>query len=241
MTTVHCTFCGKFGVKADEHFFPLWSRQALPIPPKVRAHHFKDGLLHKIRGGAPGTEKLRDVCQTCNGGWMNQLQTAARPFLEPCLIGSRPAINTAAALVQWCVMTGMCIDAYKGNTSVVPRADRTSFSIDQRIPLGWHIFVGSHDWEAQRGWFHTSATHQGVRNAQFTVVLFGKILIGLAWVDPVVGFKAPDLTMFGTFQIHPFRDERVNLTDDRFPSEFHPRDLATLMSRTMQIPPLRTT
>ena len=106
-----CIFCGE-GNLSKEHFWPEWAASLLPSylinqheersftisnktimnPPKIRT-----------KSGNAWTKKIRVVCETCNNGWMSQLEASAKPLLTP-LIAGRPCIiseSTAQIIAKW--------------------------------------------------------------------------------------------------------------------------------------------
>ena len=58
---------------------------------------------------------FREVCTSCNTGWMEQLERAARPVLEPMLLGAAPGTSRVlnpdqqAILATWAVKTSLLL------------------------------------------------------------------------------------------------------------------------------------
>lgn len=104
-------FCGQTGSLSTEHVVPKWVRKALRIGEPVR----------EFRGtsyaGAAETLAVvfHEVCVSCNTGWMEALETAARPVLEPLLLGAAPGSSRMldpdqqAILASWGVKTALLL------------------------------------------------------------------------------------------------------------------------------------
>jgi hypothetical protein len=78
-------FCGAAGSLSDEHVVPNWVRKVLQIRERVRQF---SGATYV---GAADTLAIvfHEVCVKCNTGWMESLETDARPVLGPLLLGGR--------------------------------------------------------------------------------------------------------------------------------------------------------
>jgi hypothetical protein len=92
MATRACAFCGFYGKLTGEHLFGDWlTRIGLS---SERAPHFAGPLNRSPRNlGTPPSfsMKVRNVCGTCNNGWMSRLETVAARVLTSPVLG-RPAV-----------------------------------------------------------------------------------------------------------------------------------------------------
>jgi hypothetical protein len=52
---------------------------------------------------------VRAFCKSCNNGWMSDLESKAKPILEPMLTGTPKALGTSdqTLLATWVIKTGM--------------------------------------------------------------------------------------------------------------------------------------
>lgn len=104
-------FCGQAGSLSKEHVVPRWLRKDLQIAGPVR----------EFRGAAHAGEAetlavvFHEVCVRCNNGWMEALETAARPVLKPLLLGAAPGTSREldpgqqAVLATWAVKTALLL------------------------------------------------------------------------------------------------------------------------------------
>jgi hypothetical protein len=106
-----CVFCCMTGSLSTEHVVPRWLRKALQIREPVREF-----------AGATYVGKaenlaivFHEVCDICNKTWMGALEAAARPVLEPLLLGAAAGDwrvlgpDQQAILATWAVKTGLLL------------------------------------------------------------------------------------------------------------------------------------
>ena len=106
-----CVFCGSTNDPSTEHVVPRWLRKALHISTPVKEY---SGAMYV---GAAETLAItfHEVCVKCNTGWMEALETAARPVLEPLLLGAAPGTSRQldpdqqATLGTWAVKTSLLL------------------------------------------------------------------------------------------------------------------------------------
>jgi hypothetical protein len=106
-----CVFCGSTRDPSTEHVVPKWLRKALLIRTPVKEY---SGATYV---GAAETLAItfHEVCVKCNTGWMEALETAARPILEPLLLGAARGTSRQldpdqqATLATWAVKTSLLL------------------------------------------------------------------------------------------------------------------------------------
>lgn len=110
------------------------------------------GSLYNIR--------MRVVCARCNNGWMNTLETDARPHLTPLITGERVTLDRAALdiVAKWITLKIMVAEHAEDDLAVTPRSDRMSFRDHGIIPPYFRIYVASHalPFEKSVGYFRNS-------------------------------------------------------------------------------------
>jgi hypothetical protein len=73
----------------NEHVLPKWLRDVLPGEGKMTMTYAPPGANEPTltwKSVDPGF-KVKDVCATCNNGWMSALEGRAKPFLTPMIQG----------------------------------------------------------------------------------------------------------------------------------------------------------
>ena len=118
-----CAFCGepmgtgKRAKRTREHVFPAWLDPYLPGRGGDRTFHVTvhsgehGGVLRQW--SSPELSLIaRQVCSDCNGGWMSELETAAKPYLESILHGHRRTFyeNGQRTISGWAIKTALALD-----------------------------------------------------------------------------------------------------------------------------------
>jgi hypothetical protein len=101
---VTCIFCGLLKLASTEDVIPKWVRYALDLTTGV--------TIQTSSGATTKTQHLvvtlsDMVCETCNTGWMHDLEEKVRPFLKPLLKYKNDAdlnITQQRDLARWAVM-----------------------------------------------------------------------------------------------------------------------------------------
>lgn len=146
----------------------------------------------KRRTGDPHARKIKCVCGPCNNGWMSDIQTAAKPFVVPMLLGRRINFHRKAqtVLAAWAAMTVICGEYVIADIAAASAEDRQYLYNTHRAPRLWRIWIA----HAQRQhltalWFHsgipvtkdpTQTVPAGTladSNTQASTILFGQHLL----------------------------------------------------------------
>ncbi len=105
-----CAFCGTKGTLTREHVFGDWLSK---IGLEGDAGETMAGSLNEIgkRMGVsrPFQTKVKNVCATCNNGWMSSLEGTARRVLAPLALGEPGQIELAdqGAIAAWIQKTAL--------------------------------------------------------------------------------------------------------------------------------------
>lgn len=105
-----CVFCGG-QANSREHVFPAWISKILP----------GSGNLTHTRSGEHGSAwttsgdldfKVKQVCRTCNNGWLSDLETRTKELLSPLVLGQRTRSLTVPEqkkLAVWAYKTAIVL------------------------------------------------------------------------------------------------------------------------------------
>lgn len=143
-----CAFCGGTPL-TKEHGWPRWLESYLP-GLRLNQTVIGDDYIPQTRGVRSSISggEVREICETCNSGWMSELENAAKPLVGPMAQGdstflSRPHQEIVAA---WIVKTCFI------HTLVNPESKREWLAPDYhdfyraQRPLGRHfVCVGVFD------------------------------------------------------------------------------------------------
>ena len=106
-----CVFCGSTGCLRRQHVVSKRIRKALGLREPVRVF---SGTTYV---GAAETLAIvfHEVCCGCNNGWLESLESAAWPVLEPMLLGAAPGTSLVldpdqqTVLATWAVETALVL------------------------------------------------------------------------------------------------------------------------------------
>lgn len=105
-----CAFCGAAGPLTKEHVFGDWlSRLGLDPEPVLHRAGSLNRLGKDLGTGPMFTRTVRNVCSTCNNGWMSTLEQTAQNALAPLILGEPRDIDAdqQGALALWAQKTVM--------------------------------------------------------------------------------------------------------------------------------------
>ncbi len=124
-----CIFCGGSPL-TNEDVIPKWvsALVARPVAPGSRNYTVSTGPAREGRRSATAQQwqsdllgtKAKQVCGTCNNGWMSNLEVAAKPLLVPMLKGEKAELPPEGQLVvaRWAFKTALMAQYIR--TPVVP-------------------------------------------------------------------------------------------------------------------------
>lgn len=117
------------------------------------------------------TRKMRVVCATCNSGWLNRLEAAARPHLTKMVQGKRFMLSPddQLAVARWCAAKVMMAEHGPSIEPVTPPADRAAMSQELKIPDYFRIYLGAHSCAAQLGYIRRTSTVSLARNGRWPI------------------------------------------------------------------------
>ena len=116
-----CKFCGTTGKLTGEHVFPNWIRTAVG---DGGAHFFRrksSGEVNEWQTVAYSTT-VRDVCATCNNGWMKKIQDSVAGVLIPMLnSGTQVNLNaeTLRSIATWVTLRSLVVPLAAGPEDVL--------------------------------------------------------------------------------------------------------------------------
>jgi hypothetical protein len=100
--------------------------------------------------------KVRDACESCNGGWMAQLESAVQPYILATIRDFAVPFSQQAqrALSTWIAKTAMVIEclAPDDRPKFYTQAERDTVRLKQRPPDATCIWIGR---GVQAGWSAT--------------------------------------------------------------------------------------
>lgn len=162
-----CVFCGWEGKLTKEHAFPDWIREVVPTgrikgysqQHRVSAETGEITAITPVRREAAATRRVGAVCQrNCNGGWMSDLEHAAKPVLAPLILGEAPRISEEQQelISFWAIKTAMMLQfLHPMEMRGIPTAHYQHVYEQKQPPSGLRVWL-------------TAASDHFYRTAHFT-------------------------------------------------------------------------
>ena len=148
-------FCGRTPLTL-EHVWPQWVAAALPGEGPLRVER-------RALGEAPVSWErvsleitVRRVCVGCNNGWMSELETAAKPILEPLVLGRSRTLIAAevetAAL--WCAKTALMFQWTHPDRRQTPDAHYRWLCQNRTPPPNTFVWIAGYSGTRWSGWYN---------------------------------------------------------------------------------------
>jgi hypothetical protein len=202
-----CVFCGR---RADslEHVWPQWISRHL-----ANRGPFK--LVDRTRGrtvqfGNVLDVKIRRVCKTCNNGWMSQLETRAKPLLEPMFDGTPVTLhpNDQAVLALWSIKTLMMTDLWHDNPDVFSPNHHWEVYQTRKPPLDVSVLIAALE-EAERNAVYSEAAQQGTERHRL-MMTFERLVVQVRLLAPSASVQHGWDTRRSAVQLWPIERASVD-------------------------------
>jgi hypothetical protein len=128
---------------------PVWLQQYVGGYEKgtVRGAHLSSiGMLLSERKASGKSHTLGTVCETCNNGWMSDLETAfgsLLPRLEADMSPRRFSTAERRTIALWIVKTGIIVHYSSNYRIILPASVARTLWQDMTVPAGIKVFGGS--------------------------------------------------------------------------------------------------
>ncbi len=138
-----CMFCSG-RVSSNEDAWPLWLLRQIGAnkPGEVNAERGREGprSWRLARAGV----LIRCVCRGCNNGWMSQLETRAKPVIEPLLDDAAVVLSAddQTTLAIWAIKSAMVYEGLRLNQSwVFTHEERTRLRESLTLPPRTKVWI----------------------------------------------------------------------------------------------------
>lgn len=152
MSNTSCIFCGATGASVKitrEHTFSNWINEVLTpqvVGPDITCEHsiMQSGQAAIARSWAvtaAASHVLRAVCETCNNGWMSQLEAAVRPLIEPMIRGYDASLTPEQQIIvaTWTALKTAVFEYVWTDNAVLTAADRQVIMTQNRPPASVQV------------------------------------------------------------------------------------------------------
>jgi hypothetical protein len=121
----YCTFCCESNTPADnEHLIPKWMARLY----SESTWAVENTLTKYVRKGYKYVPLTVPWCKPCNGGWMHDLEDAARPILIPMIEGQHTLLSPTD---QELIKAWFCLRAMVHDVDAEKRAPRPRYFKDE--------------------------------------------------------------------------------------------------------------
>ncbi len=131
-----CVFCGVAGVKMTaEHIFARWIQEEMGSPGRAEFETAKQDGVRQNWMGKPFSLTVKEVCGTCNNGWMSDLEGRSQKFLKKMLRGEklRLVAGSQQLLATWAAKTALVICRMNPENAILPLREY-AFIYEHRKP-----------------------------------------------------------------------------------------------------------
>lgn len=143
-----CIFC-QSTANSPEHLWSKWMAPHFDRTPHDESEavsqqlHPQQPIFRQQRHGHPTTLKLKVVCRVCNNGWMSAVESSAKPFIEPMILGRRVTLDKAAqkSVATWIALKMMVFEQQDWTRAVFTRSQTLSFAMDRSPPEHFKIWL----------------------------------------------------------------------------------------------------
>lgn len=107
-----CFFCSS-NANSLEDAWPCWITSQFKASRSAEAQLERHGVTLKPWRVHQPELKVRCVCQPCNNGWMSQLESQTKHFLQPLLMGESRGLDMSGqtTIALWSLKTAMVLEA----------------------------------------------------------------------------------------------------------------------------------
>ncbi len=210
-----CVFCSKGGL-SKQHMWPDWIKKIVPRTDSSHTQHLmrfnilpgKTALirpeLQQHRGNI-GARKIRNVCKSCNSGWMSRVEERAKPILTKLILGESTEINKLGQkeISSWATLMAVIAEYTDLETLAISETDRQWLMKNSEPPDGWRIWLGTYsgdEWKMRYRHHGAAAVRlpifnrKNIRcNTQSTTIVVGKMLMHMqssSFNEVELGFQA---------------------------------------------------
>lgn len=147
MDNAVCIFCDSTGATVKitrEHTFSDWINEVLTPEIVGPDMSYQRMILHGPQAGTVNTwsttqvasHRVRAVCETCNSGWMSDLEWNVRPLIEPMIQGYNASVTPEQQITvaTWASMKAAVFEFVWGADPVFTAADRRIIMTQVRPP-----------------------------------------------------------------------------------------------------------
>ncbi len=141
-----CLFCDN---TADtvEHLWPDWLNDVLPNYADTTYTHRTVNGVRQWGSKRAANLTVKVVCESCNTGWMSDLEGEAKLLLTEPIRARKIALDKPQqrTIAKWAVKTAIIGEQMAPADAVIPRDVCRSLRESETLPQGLHVFTAATD------------------------------------------------------------------------------------------------
>jgi hypothetical protein len=141
-----CLFCRSTTNKiTKEHVWGQWLRDLFPGERDAAYKLIREDNASPIFFRKPFDLEVRVVCEKCNNGWMEDMESAVRPFLGPMIQAEQVTAlspDSQYSLAAWATKTALMLQDFKTGHRIVPDSEYHRFYVAKQPAPGYLVLVG---------------------------------------------------------------------------------------------------
>ncbi len=160
-----CAFCSKplRGQKSKEHIFPQWLQRQLGLKNQqlFNTLYTESGDISCIRQHTFNRHVSGSICESCNSGWLSDLEKLSRPLLIPLIDGTFAGTidrEESQRIARWLFKTALTLHLASQIERVIPAKHYQAIyerrAIPKRIVIAIANFQGRDElfWIQNQNW-----------------------------------------------------------------------------------------
>jgi hypothetical protein len=215
--TITCVLCNQRGPSANEDVVPRWLAKAIAAkgtPPyfdltiEMNEGSPQTSSIRHV-GGLPVPWKLPEVCNSCNNGWMSQLEQAMKHAGKRLVEGKHYLLSPFEQVViaTWMTKTALLYDVARGG-QVVPldKGSHPFYAAGQPLPRSQIMLAAFQPPDRSVVIPHRRKEHKLIDPSTGNISLHGvdiSFVFGFLFIQLYVTFDGDEANMFGYPTVHP--------------------------------------
>jgi hypothetical protein len=142
-----CVFCERPGKTIEHLFSGAWLQRVMPSegPYSYNLRKYDNGAFESASFTKSKPEiSVRGLCEHCNNGWSQQLDSALEPLLTTLLRGQRRVLRDdleVTALARWVCKVACVADSMQPGEPALARAHGAHVKDHADPPTSWRIWM----------------------------------------------------------------------------------------------------
>jgi hypothetical protein len=175
---MNCIFCQRKGKASREHLWPRWAQGTLDQEAhnKLVRHSIEPhDQPHTVWDARIFSATIKEVCRSCNNGWMSQIEAEAKLFAEPLIRGEEGILirpdEAQWAIARWAYLKVLLFERIDKRQRLLPfgcyqEMYEASLLDKPALPIDMTVLVAAHDGQRYGQYAHRLLADAGTRRPE---------------------------------------------------------------------------